>query len=731
MARGLNVFVNIGARVGSSLNSATRQTIGQIDRIGRAARLASAEMRASFRGMSRDMSNFNSNVSVPAAAFTAIGAKAAYEWSKVGNELQAVSQMSNNARKSIEGVARSMPGNPTENLKAALDLARTGFDAQQIAGSLAVTVKLGKSDSSVDTAEAADIMTNVMKGMNLPDGTLAEVTRSAERTANNIAYAAAKSSTDVRLMGESFKYAAPMAARLGIEMEDLSGYFMTMADNGIKGSEAGVAFRSGLVRLLKPTKGAMGVLARYNMNLEDYVKTAKKASAADVVSTLSAQGIDASGAQGAIAALMANPNLSGAPLIAKISEAVAAGMAGGGDAADLDKISDGVMMAMTSGVSKVDFQRFIQDGVTKGWTASDFAHFFDVRQGTRLMTLWGKDSLRNIQAVKSALAVNEGRGTFLDQMYATQMQGAVGPWEKMKQGFGNIIISMAESGVMDTMANGMNAIADAMMSLSKSNPQLLKFITYGIMGAAVLAPLGFILTGVGAGLRLLFSGLGFGLRVLGPLVDLVPMVLNGLTRLGPVIIRGLGAAFALLSNPIGWAIILAGVAAALVWYFWDDLKAIWTNTIVPGWNKLWTGLKDWVMTIDWGSVGMKIANFLTFGLAGKFKDAVTNFKNNVGSGGASTPQLPRNPGRATGGRVERGRTYTVGERGIETFTPGSSGYITSNSRLQASLRGGRGGGGIHVGAININGAQDPGAVALAVRRELNRLANGQAALLSD
>ena len=170
-----------------------------------------------------------------------LGARAVYEWSKVGNELQAVTQMSDGARKRIEAVARAMPGNPADTFPqrstwpAPASTKRRSWDRWRSPSSWA------EPTSSVDPAEAADILTNVMKGMKLADGTLEEITRSANRAANNIAFAAARSSSDVRLMGESFKYAAPLAARVGIPIEELSAYFMTMADNGIKGSESGVA----------------------------------------------------------------------------------------------------------------------------------------------------------------------------------------------------------------------------------------------------------------------------------------------------------------------------------------------------------------------------------------------------------------------------------------------------------------------------------------------------------
>ena len=746
MARGLSVFINIGARVGSSLPGAIRQTEREFQRLGRSAKLAAAEAKASWVGMQGTFSRFATHVSMPAAAMSGMGMRMAHEWSKVGNELEAVTQMSDKARKGIEAVARSMPGNPTENLSAALDLARTGFTPTQIMGTLPTTIKFGKSDQSVDMAEAADIMTNVMKGMNLPDGNLREVSASANRVANAMAYASAKSSTDLRLMGLSMKYAAPMASRLGMEVEDLAGYFMTMADNGIKGSEAGVALRSGMVRLLKPTKASMAILERYNMRLDDYITASKKATAADVVNFLGAQGIDASRAKGEIAALMADGNLSGAPLIQRITEAVASGMDQGADAADLDKISDGVMAAMTAGVTKLDLKRFIQDGVTKGWTASDFANFFDTRQGTRLMTLWGKDAIRNINAVTAAVNIAEGKGSFLDRMYATQMEGSVGPWEKMKQGFGNLIISMAESGVMTHMANAMNAVANGMMALSKSNPALLKFVTYAILGAAVMAPLGYALSGLGAAFKMVAFVLkpvaGLMLRFGSALVGLYPIVFRVLGGLGGWIIRGLIAAFALLSNPVGWAIILAGVAAALIYYFRDDLGRAWPK-VVQWFKDAFAKVKAFILSIDWKGVGMAIADALTFGLASKIsggswgnilKNATSGFARGGIVGGVVGAVAGK---RQHGGPVVGGQDYLVGEAGPELFRAPRSGRIfpagataamaaaamtpTTAAAVQPSMP----------VTIIVQGAKDPHAVAIEVRRELARLANGQRMLLSD
>lgn len=48
--------------------------------------------------------------------------------------------------------------------------------------------------------------------------------------------------------------------------------------------------------------------------------------------------------------------------------------------------------------------------------------------------------------------------------------------------------------------------------------------------------------------------------------------------------------------------------------------------------------------------------------------------------------MARNTGaRASGGYVGGGKTYLVGEKGPELFTPGASGQITSNSNLNKAL----------------------------------------------
>lgn len=776
MAAGLNVFVSIGAKIGSGFGSTVNQVERRFDKLAQHVKLRSAEMKAHMMGFQNSFNRFSTNVSLPAGLLVGAGARAVYEWSKVGNELQAVTQMSAQSRKDIEAIARGLLGNPAQNLSAALDLARTGFTDEQIRGTLATTIKLSRADSSVDQASAADIMTNVMKGMKMPDGNYAETVASAERVANNLAFGAAQSSTDVRLMGESFKYAGPMAARLGIDIETLTGMFMTMADNGIKGSESGVALRSGMVRLLKPTKDAMAILGKYNMHLENYVSLKEKLTGKSLAGQLEANGFKANARE--LQAIL-NSDLTGGALVQRISESIAQGMGDGAQGADLDAIANAVTTALTGGIDKMDFAKFVQDATAKGWNAGDFARFFDVRQGTRLSTLFGPDMVKNIERVRAAMRGMGADGSFLDKMYAMQMQGAVGPWERMKQAFGNLFISMAESGVMDTVANALDRIAAGVMWLSKSNPTLLKFGTYLLIAAAAAAPIGYIFSGLTSIIGLFRSTLGIlNVAGLGPLLArLVPL------RTAMVFVRyGFMAALG-VSWPLVAAIAAIGLAIAWVIAKWDGIvaffqgfkqgfmdalgpeaigyikagfaavdaaltpmkmlfQALWEYGIKPAWE--W--LQKMFAPADvekWGSAGRSfgsiiggmvngLANFIsTIGTAiSKIKEFFSA-NDNAPAGANFAPRGRPTPGRALGGSVSAGRMYQWHERGREYFVPGRSGTVIDAATVAAINRTRGGSGGVNVGNINIYGATDPQAVAVAVRGELNRLAGQQSALLSD
>ena len=82
-----------------------------------------------------------------------------------------------------------------------------------------------------------------------------------------LAAAATNTNTDVGMMGETFKFAAPVAGSLGYTARDTAVAIGLMANAGIKSSQAGTALRGGLLRLAKPTNEVSDAMEKYNISL--------------------------------------------------------------------------------------------------------------------------------------------------------------------------------------------------------------------------------------------------------------------------------------------------------------------------------------------------------------------------------------------------------------------------------------------------------------------------------
>ena len=89
------------------------------------------------------------------------------------------------------------------------------------------------------------------------------------RFADILAAAAANANTNVGMMGESFKYAAPVAGSLGYSAEDVAVALGLMANSGIKASMAGTSLRNMFNRMAKPTKESDAAMERLGISLQD------------------------------------------------------------------------------------------------------------------------------------------------------------------------------------------------------------------------------------------------------------------------------------------------------------------------------------------------------------------------------------------------------------------------------------------------------------------------------
>lgn len=107
--------------------------------------------------------------------------------------------------------------------------------------------------SGADLATTSDIVTDALTGMGY---TAAD----AGRLADVMAAASSNANTNVEMMGETFKYVAPVCGSLGYSMEDTALAVGLMANSGIKASQAGTQLRGAITNMVKPTEAMEGVM---------------------------------------------------------------------------------------------------------------------------------------------------------------------------------------------------------------------------------------------------------------------------------------------------------------------------------------------------------------------------------------------------------------------------------------------------------------------------------------
>lgn len=134
-------------------------------------------------------------------------------------------------------------------------MAMAGWDVEQMTNGLPGILNLAAA-SGEDLALTSDIVTDALTAF----GMQAE---ESAHFADILATASSKSNTNVSMMGETFKYVAPVAGALGYSAEDVAVAVGLMANSGIKAGQAGTSLRAILSNLTQPTDAqaaAMGAL---------------------------------------------------------------------------------------------------------------------------------------------------------------------------------------------------------------------------------------------------------------------------------------------------------------------------------------------------------------------------------------------------------------------------------------------------------------------------------------
>jgi TP901 family phage tail tape measure protein len=200
---------------------------------------------------------------------TVISEMASFETQMI--KLKSLTDATTQQMKAMEKQARELGATTAFSAQQAAEaqgvLASAGLKTNEILTATPKVLQLAAA-GSLDLAKAAEISTGTMKALGLQLGDLGRINDVFAKTA-------ADSSTNVEQIGDAMKNIAPVAKTFGINLETLTASLGILADNQIKGSEAGNNLKTMLVALSNDTKDNVEILKKHGvtykqLNVEVY-----------------------------------------------------------------------------------------------------------------------------------------------------------------------------------------------------------------------------------------------------------------------------------------------------------------------------------------------------------------------------------------------------------------------------------------------------------------------------
>jgi len=149
----------------------------------------------------------------------------------------------------------------TESANAFEYMAMAGWKTEDMLSGIEGIMNLAAA-SGEELATTSDIVTDALTAFGL-------AAKDSTHFADILAQASSNANTNVGMMGETFKYVAPVAGALGYTAEDTALAIGLMANAGIKSSQAGTSLRSMMSRLTKPTREVQNAMNRLGVSLTD------------------------------------------------------------------------------------------------------------------------------------------------------------------------------------------------------------------------------------------------------------------------------------------------------------------------------------------------------------------------------------------------------------------------------------------------------------------------------
>lgn len=223
-----------------------------------------------FEKAGDSITNAGKKISVASAAVTGLGVaavKTAADFDSAMANVAAISGATGDDLQALRDKAREMGEKTKFSASEAADamsyMAMAGWKTGDMLSGIEGIMQLAAA-SGEDLAATSDIVTDALTAFGL-------TAEDSAHFADILAAASSNANTNVSMMGETFKYCAPVAGALGYSAEDVAEAIGLMGNAGIKSTQAGTALRTMMTKLqgeLKLSGEALGEVTIQTANAD-------------------------------------------------------------------------------------------------------------------------------------------------------------------------------------------------------------------------------------------------------------------------------------------------------------------------------------------------------------------------------------------------------------------------------------------------------------------------------
>ena len=190
------------------------------------------------------------------AMTVALPAKIAVDFEDSMARVGAVARADDEAMARLTATARQLGRDTVFSASQAAEgmkyLAMAGFNANETIAAMPGMLDLAAAGNT-DLGRTADIASDILSAFKLKAEYMGQVSHTLAKTFTT-------SNTSLEMLGDTMKYVGPVAASVGMSLQDTSAMAGMLGNVGIKASQAGTVMRAELLRLAAPARMARDAL---------------------------------------------------------------------------------------------------------------------------------------------------------------------------------------------------------------------------------------------------------------------------------------------------------------------------------------------------------------------------------------------------------------------------------------------------------------------------------------